>query len=389
MKNLNWKLVAGILLVALVSVVVWRLTRTVPPYVPPKTRDFSSSGTVDETTAQHIQAILDQDLNKLKIPGMQAYIRTADGKTWSGASGTTDLGRKRQMLPEYIFRVGSVTKSFTAVIILKLVEQGNLSLDDKLSRWFPDFPNAESITIRQLLNHTSGIPEIIPKILMKSIIPSTLWQTQQLVEIATKEKPLFPPGSAFSYSNANYILLGLIAEKVTGKTTVQLLHETIIDPLSLKHTFFVPYEQAPSMLVPGWDRDLSHFPGMLDIGVKNTSWASGAYTSGALVSNASDLAIFFDDLFSGALLSPAMMKEMTNFIDAPNPGFTEETGYGLGLMQLNIDGQELVGHVGQFMGFTAIAVVSPKENYTIVVVCDLSFPKLTDVVADLQREINK
>jgi D-alanyl-D-alanine carboxypeptidase len=383
----NWKLVAGILLVALACVVVWRLTRSVSPYVPPKTRDLSSSGTVDEATAQRLQAILDQDLNKLKIPGMQAYIRTADGKTWSGASGTTDQGRKHEMLTEYIFRVGSVTKSFTAVIILKLVEQGNLSLDDTLARWYPDFPNAESITIRQLLNHTSGIPEIIPKILMKSIISSTFWQTQELVKIAAREKPLFTPGSAFSYSNTNYILLGLIAEKVTGKTAVQLLHEMIIDPLGLQHTFFVPFEQAPSKLVPGWDRDLSHFPGMLDIGVKNTSWATGAYTSGALISNATDLAIFFENLFSGALLSPAMMKEMTNYIDAPNPGFTEETGYGLGLMQLNIDGQELVGHVGQFMGFTAIAVVSPKENYTIVVVCDLSFPKLTDVVADLHREI--
>jgi D-alanyl-D-alanine carboxypeptidase len=376
-------------LVALASVVVWRLTRSVSIYLPPKSRDLSSSGTVDDATAQRLQAILDEDLNKLRIPGMQAFIHTADGKTWSGTSGTTDLRRKQAMKPDDILRVGSVTKTFTAVIILKLVEEGNLSLDDTLSRWYPDFPNAERITIRQLLNHTSGIPEIIPLILMKSIISSTFWQTQELVKIANREKPLFTPGSAFSYSNTNYILLGLIAEKVTAKTAVQLLHEIIIDPLGLQHTFFVPYEKAPSTLVPGWDRDLSHFPGMLDIGVKNTSWATGAYTSGALISNASDLATFFDDLFSGALLSPAMMKEMTTYIDAPNPGFSEQTGYGLGLMQLDIDGHELVGHVGQFMGSTAIAVVSPRENYTIVVVCDLLFPRLTDVVADLQREINK
>ena len=86
-------------------------------------------------------------------------------------------------------------------------------------------------------------------------------------------------------------------------------------------------------------------------------------------------------------MSPAMMNEMTAYIDAPNPGFSEQIGYGLGLMQLDIDGQELVGHVGQFMGSTAIAVVSPQEKYTIVVVCDLSSPKLTEVVANLQREI--
>jgi D-alanyl-D-alanine carboxypeptidase len=389
MNRPNWKLVAGVLLAIFAIVVVWRLTRSVSLYIPPTSRDFTSSETVDITTAQRLQTILDQDLNQLKIPGMQAYIRTANGKTWSGASGTTDLGRKHALQPDHILRVGSVTKTFTAVIILKLVEEGYLNLEDPLARWYPDFPNAESITIRQLLNHTSGIPEIIPKILMKSIIPSTYWQTQKLVEIAAGEKPLFTPGSAFSYSNANYILLGVIAEKVTGKTAVQLLHEIISDPLGLQHTFFVPYEQAPAALVPGWDRDLSHFPGMLDIGVKNTSWATGAYTSGALISNASDLATFYENLFGGALLSPTMMKEMTAYIDAPNPGFVEQTGYGLGLMQLDIDGKELVGHVGEFMGSTAIAMVSPSEKYTIVVVCDLSFPKLTDVVADLQSEINK
>jgi D-alanyl-D-alanine carboxypeptidase len=389
MNNLYWKLSAACLLLILVVAVVWRLTRSVSPYIPSESRNYQASGTVDAATARRLQGILDQDLNRLKIPGMQAYVRTADGKTWSGASGTTDLGRKRVFQPDDILRVGSVTKTFTAVVILKLVEEGALNLEDPLSKWYPDFPNAGSITIRQLLNHTSGIPEYIPKILMKSIIPFTYWQPQEIVEIAAREKSLFPTGSAFSYSNANYVLLGLIAEKVTGKTTVELLHEMIIDPLSLQHTYFVPYEKAPAALVPGWDRDLSHFPGMLDIGVKNTSWATGAYTSGALASNAGDLATFYNNLFDGALLSPAMMKEMTAFIDAPNPGFDEQTGYGLGLMQVDIDGKELIGHVGEFMGSTAIAMVSPGEKYTIVVVCDLSFPRLTGVLADLQREINK
>jgi D-alanyl-D-alanine carboxypeptidase len=389
MNHLNWKLAVGIFAVIIAVVVVWRLTRRVSPYIPPQGRDLHILGTVDGATARSLQAILDQDLNRLKIPGMQAYIRTADGKTWSGASGTTDLGRKQTIQTDHIIRVGSITKTFTAVIILKLVEEGYLTLDDPLSNWYPDFPNAGNITIRQLLNHTSGIPEIIPKILMKSVIASTYWQPQELVKIAAQEKPLFTPGTAFSYSNANYILLGLISEKVTNKTTVQLLHENILDPLGLKHTYFVPYEQAPAALVPGWDRDLSHFPGMLDIGVKNTSWATAAFTSGALASNASDLAAFYEALFNGALLTPEMMKEMTTYGNAPNPGFAEQTGYGLGLMQLKIDGQELVGHVGQFMGSTAIAVVSPKEKYTIVVACDLSFPRLTDVVADLQKEIKK
>jgi len=388
MNQPSWKLVVGILVVVvLVAAMAWRLTRGVSPYKAPEDRVLSGWGSVDEVTAQRLQAILDQDLNRLKIPGMQAYLRTADGKTWSGASGTTDLRRKHAMTPEDILRVGSTTKTFTAVIVLKLVEEGELKLDDQLTKWYPDFPNAEKITIRQLLNHTSGIPEYIPKILMKSILPSTRWQPEEIVKIAQAEKPLFAPGSAFSYSNANYVLLGLIAEKITGKSAVELLHERIIDPLGLEHTFFIPYEQAPERLVPSWDRDMSHFPGMLDITVKNTSWASGAYTSGALASNANDLAGFYENLFDGRLLSPTMMQAMTDYIEAPNPGFSEQTGYGLGLMQMDIEGKELVGHVGQFMGATAIAVVAPDEKTTIVVLCDLSFPRLTEVVADLQREI--
>ena len=155
MNHLSWKPLVGLFLVIIAIVAVWRLTRRVSPYIPPQNRDLQTTGTLDDATAQRLEAILDQDLNRLKIPGMQATIRTADGKTWSGASGTTDLGRKQALQPDHILRVGSITKTFTAVIILKLVEDGHLKLDDPLSKWYPDFPNAEKITIRQLLNHTS------------------------------------------------------------------------------------------------------------------------------------------------------------------------------------------------------------------------------------------
>ena len=136
----NWKLVAGILLVIFAIVVVWRLTRSVSPYIPPKSRDFNSSGTVDDATTRRLQTILDQDINRFKIPGMQAYIRTADGKTWSGASGTTDLGRKHALQPDHILRVGSVTKTFAAVIILKLVKKAISALTIPYPGGIPIFP---------------------------------------------------------------------------------------------------------------------------------------------------------------------------------------------------------------------------------------------------------
>jgi D-alanyl-D-alanine carboxypeptidase len=390
MANINWKLAVGIIIgIIIVTTTVIRLTRSVPPFEPAEERQLAEWGSLDLENAQKMQAVLDEDVNLLKVPGLQAFVLTSDDKTWSGTSGTADLVRQNLMQRDDVLRVGSVTKTFTAVIVLKLVEERRLSLDESIVKWFPDFPNAEAITVRHLLNHTSGIPEIIPKVLMKSIIPSTYWKPEELVDIIAQDGPSFTPLGTFEYSNTNYILLGLIAERIAGKPFTQQLHEQIIDPLNLEHTYFIPYEQAPDNLVPGFDRDLSSFPGMLDISPDNTSWATAAFTSGALASTADDLGVFFERLFAGELLSPSTMSEMTTFVSAPNPGFSEQNGYGLGLMHLEVDGQELVGHVGEFMGSTAIAMYSPDKNYIIVVTCNLSYPNVVKVLVDLQGNINQ
>jgi CubicO group peptidase (beta-lactamase class C family) len=106
-----------------------------------------------------------------------------------------------------------------------------------------------------------------------------------------------------------------------------------------------------------------------------------------LASTADDLGVFYERLFGGALLSPSMMKDMTTFVEAVNPGFEAQDGYGLGLMRLKVDGQELVGHVGEFMGSTAIAMYAPDEHSVVVVTANLSYPDMVCVVADLQRVI--
>jgi D-alanyl-D-alanine carboxypeptidase len=379
----------GILIGFVVTVaLVLQFTRSVSPFEPPKERQFSTWGSVDAGVALELQSVLDTNVNLIKVPGLQAYIRMPDGKTWSGSSGTTDLARKQPLQRDHVIRVGSVTKSYSAVLIMKLVEEGHLGLYEPVVRWFPGLPSADVITIRHLLNHSSGLPEIIPKVLMKSIIPSTYWEKEKLVELIVEDGPQFTPGSEFAYSNSNYILLGLIAESVSGKPITQLLHEQILDPLNLENTYFIPYEPAPAQLVIGFDRDLASIPGMLTIATGNTSWATSAFTSGAMASTAEDLGIFFERLFSGALLSPSTMEEMTAFIDASNPGFPEQTGSGLGLMQLKVDGRELIGHVGQFMGSTAIAMYSPDEGYTITLTCNLSNADLVRVLVDLQRIIH-
>jgi D-alanyl-D-alanine carboxypeptidase len=389
MNRKKWILSIGIALgLIVIGAVVLQFTRSVKPFFPPVKRQSSAWGTLDEATARKLQTVLDEEVNLQKVPGFQSFVRTSDGKTWSGTSGTTDLARKNLMQRDDVIRIGSTTKTFTAVLVLKLVEDGHLSLDDSIAKWFPTIPNAEAITIRQLLNHSSGIPEIIQKGLMKSIIPSTYWTRDELVQLIAQDKPLFTPGSQFSYSNSNFILLGFIVEDVTGKTMLQLLHEQILDPLNLANTYFIPYEPAPVSLVIGFDRDLAKIPGMLEISPGNTSWATLAFSSGAIASTADDLGIFFDNLFAGKLLSPSIMKEMTTFIPASNPGLEAQTGSGLGLMRLEVNGQELIGHVGEFMGSSSIAMYAPNQGYTIVVTCNLSYPDLAAVLASLQEVIN-
>jgi D-alanyl-D-alanine carboxypeptidase len=389
MTHKIWILVMGIFIgLIVVAAGIYFFTRRITSFIPPADRQLGGWGTMDRETAQKLQTVLDEEVNLQKVPGFQAFVRTPDGKTWSGTSGTTDLKRHNFMQRDNVIRIGSTTKTFTAVLVLKLVEQGRLSLDDPLSKWFPTIPDAEAITIRNLLNHSSGIAEIIPKGLMKSILPSTYWTRDELVKLIARDPLLFTPGSRFEYSNSNYILLGFIVEDLTGKTVLQLLHEQILDPLNLQYTYFIPYEPAPARLLTGFDRDLAKIPGMLTISPNNTSWATLAYASGAIASNADDLGVFFDNLFEGKLLSPATLEEMETFIPASNPGLDAQIGSGLGLMCFEVAGQELIGHVGEFMGSSSIAMYAPDKGYTIVVTSNLSNPDLTAVLASLREIIN-
>lgn len=385
-SKLNWKLILGLIIGGMVLITVLiRLTRNVPSYLPLTDQVQESWGSVDFGAAEALQNYLDENVNQQKVPGLQAYLHIAEGKTWSGSSGTTDLARKTPLLRDDILRVGSVTKTFTAVVIMNLVEEDQLNLDDPLGIWFPEFPTAGKITVRQLLNHTSGIPEIIQKGMMRSVISSTYWEPDELVALIAGDPESFGESGSHQYSNTNYILLGLIAEKVTERSFTELLQQYILNPLNLEHTFFIPYEQTPAGLVPGYERDLARIPGMLDISVRNTSWATLAFSSGALASTAEDLGIFTEALFSGIIVSPASLEEMTVFIDAPNPGIPEQTGYGLGLMQFEVNGKQLIGHIGWFMGSSSIIIYDPLDQIIFAVTCNLSTPDLVQVMAGLRE----
>jgi len=377
-----------LVLTPVLIVTVWFIIRSmekVAPYQPPAARELSGWGTMNQETATRLQSALDADVNRLGVPGFQVSLQTADGQTWYGVSGTVDPQRRTPLRRDHLMRIGSVTKTFTAVVILQLIEEHRLSLDDKLARWFPEFPNADRITVRNLLTHRSGIFNYLesPQVLASLFSSHYAWQTQALIDIAAESEPVYPPGETYYYSNTNYVLLGLIAEQVTGKDSATLIRERISKPLGLHNTYLVPNETAPETLVSGFDRDLIPLPGLYENTPDNISISTAAFTSGAMISTAEDLRIFYDGLFSDKLISPAILEEMTTFLPATDSGTPQLTGYGLGLFRLEIGGEEVWASLGEFIGFMTMVTYSPSEHDVVAIIGNLSLYDYVSVWEDM------
>jgi D-alanyl-D-alanine carboxypeptidase len=190
---------------------------------------------------KELQRLLDR-LVAAGVPGAAGWVQDDSGAR-QAASGVADLRTGRPMRPELHFRAGSLTKSLVATVVLQLVAEGRLSLQDSLQRWLPGIlPYGEQVTIRQLLNHTSGVPQnwaTIEQTLYRSSGGRfRVWTPRELVALVADQPPGFPPGTAWSYPNTGYLLLGLVVEAASGSTLGQELHRRIFGPLGLHGTSF-------------------------------------------------------------------------------------------------------------------------------------------------------
>jgi D-alanyl-D-alanine carboxypeptidase len=195
-----------------------------------------------EPTLDHTHAALEQVVRELVgegAPGALAVVRTRSGIR-SAASGFASRRPRIAMAADDRFVVGSITKTFVATAVLQLVAEGKLRLDDPVERWLPGLvPNGRAITIRELLDHTSGLFDYVDdKPFVRTLIahPARFWPPRRLVAVATSHPPLFPPGQGWWYSNTNYILLGLIAEAAGGTTIQRQLEQRLFGPLHLSET---------------------------------------------------------------------------------------------------------------------------------------------------------
>jgi D-alanyl-D-alanine carboxypeptidase len=258
------------------------------------------------------------------------------------------------------FRIGSVTKSFVATVLLQLVNEGRLRLNDSVDRWLPGLiPGGGAFTIRQLLQHTSGIYDYTHDSALRTAVlsdPLRVWTPRELVRIATSHRPLFRPGARWAYSNTNYIIAGLVIEAVTHRSVANEVRDRIFLPLRMRATSF---PDGPEIVGP-------HADGYLFYGsplVRDTGHVSpsAAWAAGAITSTVDDVATFYRNLFAGRLLPSPLLTEMETTINTGNGD-----GYGLGLLELRTPCGRMLGHDGDFPGYATEAFSTPDGRRQLI-----------------------
>jgi D-alanyl-D-alanine carboxypeptidase len=309
------------------------------------------------------------------IPGMIVSYVCGDYK-WERAKGYADIEKKIPMKLDNTYRIGSVTKTFTISVLLQLVDEGKLSLDDKLSKFFPEIPNSENITVKMLADMRSGLYNYSESDQFEDSLtnrPTKVWTNDELVNLAMTFKPYFPPDSNFHYSNTNTILIGKIIEKLTGNTWQGEVKKRIIDYLGLKNTWTANGTGMMGDYAHGYmqldtaSNKLTDVTTMYDV-----SWASAA---GDIISDINDIKIYLRALGTGKFYSAKMQQARKQW--AVTHG---DLRYGLGLLDIGT----FLGHNGGIPGFTNLSVYSPEKDCSMIVVYNTQRPG-----ADMPDELAK
>ncbi|MEU5690098.1 peptidase [Streptomyces venezuelae] len=307
------------------------------------------------------------------MPGVAAEVSDSKGK-WFGSAGYADTATQRKRTAADHLRAGSNTKSLVAVVLLQLEAEGKLSLDDSVERWLPGVLDGNGydgtkVTVRQLLNHTSGVHDMVSTPEWRSYMngPGFLahryetWSPERILDLALKYKPDFEPGTGWNYSNTNFVLAGMIIEKATGNTYAQEAERRIIKRLKLRETTFPGTDpKMPAPYAVGYSKLYAENPGpeVYDATEYNPAW-SGA--TGEVISTTGDLNRYYSALIKGELLPPAQQRELLD---------TVETGtfyrYGAGLIVRTLScGVKVYGHDGIVWGSLTSTATTADGKHTL------------------------
>jgi D-alanyl-D-alanine carboxypeptidase len=303
------------------------------------------------------KAILESTLDTVYAHYNTNYMSAAvfiPGKgLWKGIRTGKNL-TKSDLFVNPKFHAASIGKLFTSVIILQLIEEGKISLNDRITKWFPDIYPGENITIQNLLHHTSGIPSFD---MLKDYKRQKYYTDLELISLVRNYDLNFKPGTYYSYCNTGYVLLGMIAEKITGKNYASLLRERIIDPAGLKET------EVISNLNPDLLKLRGNRSGAI---IENNENYANPHAAGAVITTPGDLVIFLSSLFSGKQCKDISVKSL--FTGMNLIGTNPNVYYGKGITVIkDTPSGDYIGHSGGFPGFLSALYFQPDKNIFVCV----------------------
>lgn len=311
---------------------------------------------------QHLQRDLRQVVQRDGYPGGLASVRGRDGRVINVTAGVGDRRTHAAPPVDGEVRIGSNTKTFTAVVVLQLVQEGRIALDAPVEQYLPgllrgDGIDGRQISVHQLLQQTTGLPNYT-NFLADGLLPwvHAYMAPRALLDKALAQKASFAPGTQFEYSNTNYLVAGLIVEAVTRRPIGEEIERRIVRPLHLRHTYF-PKLGEQRMRGPhphGYHRDLPTQP-LQDVTTQDPSFG---WAAGQMISTPSEVNRFFLALLRGRLLAPEQLRAMQTTVPAPSMG--EGVRYGLGIMSTPLScGGLSWGHGGDIGGFSTVNAATP------------------------------
>jgi len=310
--------------------------------------------TFDPALVSTLQKTIDSFRTANNLKGISASVIYPGVGSWKGVSGISQAGTPIES--NMVFGIASNTKLFTGVLLLKLAENNIIHLDDSLHQYLPPFNNIDSnITIRQLLNHTSGLADVTsvpgyPDSMLTN--PNRIFTASEMMKWAGP--PLFRAGTNWNYCNTNYLLAGMIAESATGRSYSQLLRDSILTPLQLDSTFLDVYEKNLYLRANPWQAGVNNNT------MPRTSINSAAWAAGAMYSTSGEMVQWYHALMHGKVLKANSMKEMTTFVGSGN--------YGIGLSQATVIGRTVWTHGGTIWGgYNSSMMYDPETEISICV----------------------
>ena len=340
---------------------------TLPPATPSPlpTPSGSPAEALAEQLGSALAGVLDQQIVTYEIPGASAAVIFPDGSSWTYGTGLARLDPAQPAAADTLYSVGSITKTFVTAAIMELAQDGALSIDDPLSTWMPDFPNAAQITLRQLLGHTSGVADFFESPDYNALVindPSHGWTPQEVLDKLVGA-PYFAPGTGYHYSNTGFLLLGMVIEQVSGESLGDVLSGRFLGPLGLSKTYFQGSGAPPAGAAVGHSATTG-----LDISDgtdyrPTLSEGTIAWAAGGIVSDAADIANWGRALYGGGLVSPDSLAQMEDYNYAP----ASLQSYGLGTRTRLFGTERLFGHSGTLRGFYGAMWQFPDSDLTIVV----------------------